>query len=66
MSWGGYIPGSLLSGLVKVEEKATGCPPCPECVAGKCGNCADISWNNDLDESCPCPCFLDGHPARTA
>jgi hypothetical protein len=44
-------------------------PPCPECAAGKHRNCGGDSWNNDLDEPKPCPCWLSdpaGHLAVVA
>ena len=34
---------------------------CPECVAGKHGNCHGDAWDNDTDERVDCACALDGH-----
>lgn len=27
---------------------------CPECVAGKCGNCDGSAWDNEADEMVVC------------
>lgn len=35
---------------------------CPECRAGKHGNCNGDTWNDDLDRPDVCPCFDAGHP----
>lgn len=35
--------------------------PCPECHAGKCGNCDGTTWDTATDAPCPCPCELAGH-----
>lgn len=37
-------------------EPSGGPQPCPECVAGKHGNCDGTSWDNQLDEAISCPC----------
>lgn len=39
---------------------------CPECAAGKCGNCSGEAWDTGADEPTHCPCALLAHPARTA
>lgn len=39
---------------------------CPECGAGKCGNCNGEAWDTTADEPTHCPCSLLAHPARTA
>lgn len=39
--------------------------PCPECQAGKCGNCDGTMWNNKIDALDDCPCSSTGHPRRT-
>lgn len=39
-------------------------PKCPECRAGKHGNCDETSWNEQTDQPDACPCHLDGHPDR--
>jgi hypothetical protein len=36
-------------------------PPCPECLAGKHGNCSGFTWNDDTDERDVCPCSDAGH-----
>jgi len=33
--------------------------PCPECAAGKHGNCDGRSWDLIADQPAPCPC---AHP----
>lgn len=40
--------------------------PCPECEAGKCGNCDGDAWDKVNDTPAVCPCFENGHPRRTA
>jgi hypothetical protein len=35
--------------------------PCPECQQGKHGNCDGTSWDDLLDQPCPCPCEEAGH-----
>jgi hypothetical protein len=35
--------------------------PCPECQAGKCGNCDGTAWDFDYDEYTVCPCFSSNH-----
>lgn len=37
---------------------------CPECEAGKHGNCDGTSWDNELDHEIPCPCEQRGHGAE--
>jgi hypothetical protein len=37
-------------------------PPCPECAAGKHGNCDGNTWDNAKDDLAPCPCAKLGHP----
>lgn len=32
--------------------------PCPECRAGKHGNCDSTTWDFDKDEGAVCPCWL--------
>lgn len=39
---------------------------CPECAAGKCGNCDDTAWDTGKDEPARCPCSLVAHPRRTS
>ena len=36
-------------------------PDCPECHAGKHGNCNGVTWDNDADDFAPCPCEQNGH-----
>lgn len=40
--------------------------PCPECAAGKCGNCDGGSWDLRQDAPATCPCAYADHPRRTA
>lgn len=35
--------------------------PCPECLAGKCGNCDGTTCDNHKDEPTVCPCYSAGH-----
>ena len=35
--------------------------PCPECWAGKHGNCDSTAWNNTTDMPCACPCWAREH-----
>lgn len=35
---------------------------CPECAAGKCGNCNGDTWDDDLDQPAVCACWCAGHP----
>jgi len=35
--------------------------PCPECAAGKHGNCDGSTWNNATDDFDVCPCWAAGH-----
>lgn len=35
--------------------------PCPECVAGKHGNCDGTTWDQESDMYGACPCFDQGH-----
>lgn len=53
------------SGVVHLRllEQTTACP---ECQAGKCGNCDGTSWDARADEPTTCPCSLLDHPRRTA
>jgi hypothetical protein len=34
---------------------------CPECKAGKHGNCHGDAWDNDADEPVVCFCYAWGH-----
>ena len=34
---------------------------CPECYAGKHGNCDTTTWDFVADEPGVCPCFTEGH-----
>lgn len=44
-----------------IEELQT----CPECRAGKCGNCDGGAWDRAEDKPCDCRCALRGHePVR--
>jgi hypothetical protein len=36
---------------------------CPECRAGKHGNCDGTGWDIDADERVPCPCLDESHTA---
>ena len=36
-------------------------PPCPECAAGKHGNCDGSTWDNARDMRAPCPCCFSDH-----
>jgi hypothetical protein len=38
-------------------------PDCPECTAGKHGNCDGTSWNPKADDVDTCPCAERGHGA---
>jgi hypothetical protein len=40
--------------------------PCPECIAGKCGNCDGSSWDHAGEQPAPCPCASVQHPRRTS
>jgi hypothetical protein len=45
-------------------EHAGGVPapsPCPECAAGKHGNCDGRTWDNLADDYAVCPCSDAGH-----
>lgn len=33
---------------------------CPECIAGKCGNCNGDAWDDDKDEPMECLCAHGG------
>ena len=46
--------------------RTTWVEPCPECVAGKCGNCDGQSWDKAQDCPAHCPCAFLDHPRRTA
>ncbi len=37
--------------------------PCPECAAGKHGNCDGTTWDADLEVDGPadCPCYVGDH-----
>lgn len=35
--------------------------PCPECLAGKCGNCNGETWDIRYDAPTDCPCHEAGH-----
>lgn len=48
---------------LRLLEQATACP---ECSAGKCGNCDDSTWDTRADQPTRCPCSLLEHPRRTA
>jgi hypothetical protein len=39
---------------------------CPECEAGKCGNCDGTTWDNVADKASVCPCAATRHERRTA
>jgi hypothetical protein len=43
-------------------RKASLIEPCPECLAGKCGNCDGRAWDQLQDEPAECPCARAGHP----
>lgn len=49
-----------------VDGQAQQVENCPECHAGKCGNCDGKSWDKIKDQPGICPCWLDGHKRRTA
>jgi hypothetical protein len=36
-------------------------PICPECLAGKCGNCDGQAWDDATDEPAPCACTEEVH-----
>jgi hypothetical protein len=36
-------------------------PSCPECAAGKCGNCDGTTWDLTVDEPATCPCSARQH-----
>lgn len=36
--------------------------PCPECAAGKHGNCDGTSWDASTDTPTTCTCHEMGHP----
>lgn len=36
-------------------------PICPECLAGKCGNCNGQAWDHDADEPADCECGEEVH-----
>ena len=38
---------------------------CPECHAGKCGNCDGSTWSNEEDARVICPCATQDHPRRS-
>lgn len=44
-----------------VTHSTTDPPPCPECAAGKCGNCDGRTWDRDADDYTDCPCAGAGH-----
>lgn len=46
------------------DEAAVDPRPCPECRAGKCGNCDGSTWDVDRDEYADCPCATAGHDTR--
>ena len=60
------LPDPDLRALGTLAEWASEPKPCPECGAGKCGNCDGTSWDNSRDQAIDCPCLLAGHPRRTA
>ena len=38
-------------------------PICPECAAGKCGNCDGTALDPVDDMIVECDCHVDGHPS---
>jgi len=36
-------------------------PVCPECVAGKHGNCTSQAWSDITDTPTHCRCWANGH-----
>ena len=38
--------------------------PCPECAAGKHGNCDGHTWDEATDGLVTCPCKKAGHAER--
>lgn len=34
---------------------------CPECAAGKHGNCDTTAWDDEADLPVPCPCWAESH-----
>jgi len=39
---------------------------CPECAAGKHGNCDGTTWDRFTDAPTQCPCFDPVHPWQNA
>ncbi|GAA4075602.1 hypothetical protein ACFFOS_27520 [Nocardioides kongjuensis] len=52
----GVDPADLL-----VPEVPVVVQPCPECRAGKHGNCDGGSWDYVADEPAACPCAIEDH-----
>jgi hypothetical protein len=45
----------------QVEQPQDGVLPCPECLAGKHGNCDGTTWDTVADEPADCPCAANEH-----
>lgn len=55
---------AVRAGVAAVHVADLPTRPCPECAAGKHGNCDGTTWDNTRDERVPCPCPSAQHPAQ--
>lgn len=62
VTWEGAarLPVDEVARLIGNPEPAP-IEPCPECVAGKHGNCDGNAWDPAADDVAPCPCGEAGH-----
>jgi hypothetical protein len=46
---------------VIAQQPAARLSACPECLAGKHGNCDGRTWDDEADAYTDCPCAKRGH-----